>query len=172
MDFLRLYRDGFCQGTGKRGCKTEKHRCRWVDQQSDIMIRYHDEEWGTPVHDDRLLFEFMCLDAFQAGLSWLTVLKKRENLKKSFFDFDIDRCVRMTEKQMMAALNDPGIIRNRLKVFAVKKNALAALAVIGEFGSLDEYLWSMAGGRPSLITLRASWIFPPIPLSLTRCPGN
>ena len=126
----------------------EPVRCQWVDRQPEIMIRYHDEEWGVPIRDDRLLFEYLCLGAMQAGLNWLIVLKKRPHFRERFFRFDIERCAGMTEEQVEAALRDPGIIRNRLKVNAVRRNAAAALTVIDEFGSLGGHLWSFVDHAP------------------------
>ena len=113
------------------------------------MLRdYHDTEWGVPLHDDRALFEFLCLEGAQAGLSWRTVLGKREHYRKVFHDFEIARVAAMTDRQLEKLLLDPGIIRNRLKVSATRDNALTALGVIEEFGSLDGYLWSFVDGKP------------------------
>jgi DNA-3-methyladenine glycosylase I len=112
------------------------------------MVRYHDEEWGTPVRDDQELFGHLCLDGFQAGLSWMIVLRKRSAIQKRFFGFDMEKCAALTDRQLEEALEDPGIIRNRLKVHAVRKNAIAALAVIEEAGSLSDFLWSFVDGEP------------------------
>lgn len=111
------------------------------------MRAYHDTEWGVPLHDDRALFEFICLEGAQAGLSWSTVLNKRENYRRAFADFDIAHCARLTDRRIESLLGDPGIIRNRMKVTSVRDNARAALEVIGEHGSLDIYLWSFVDGR-------------------------
>jgi DNA-3-methyladenine glycosylase I len=121
-------------------------RCSWADS-SDLMRAYHDTEWGVPLHDDRALFEFLCLEGAQAGLSWRTVLDKRENYRRAFADFDIAKCARLTDKRIEALLGDAGIIRNRMKVTSVRDNARAALDVIKEHGSLDGYLWSFVDGK-------------------------
>jgi DNA-3-methyladenine glycosylase I len=122
-------------------------RCHWAT--SDELLRdYHDTEWGVPLHDDNALFEFLCLEGAQAGLSWRTVLAKRDNYRKAFHDFDIARVAAMKDRQLEKLLLDPGIIRNRLKVTSTRDNAIAALDVIREFGSLDVYLWSFVDGRP------------------------
>jgi DNA-3-methyladenine glycosylase I len=112
------------------------------------MIRYHDEEWGVPVHDDRLLFEFLILEGAQAGLSWLTILKRRETYRRAFDGFDPKQVATYGETKIAALLKDPGIIRNRLKVHAAVRNARAFLAIQEEFGSFDQYLWDFVGGKP------------------------
>lgn len=122
-------------------------RCFWAEF-SDSERDYHDTEWGRPLHGERELFEFLCLEGAQAGLSWRTILEKRANYGRVFHDFDIDRCARLTDEALEKALLDPGIVRNRLKVYGVRKNALAAQAVQKEHGSLDAYLWSFVGGKP------------------------
>ncbi|RPI39009.1 MAG: DNA-3-methyladenine glycosylase I [Methanoregulaceae archaeon] len=112
------------------------------------MVRYHDEEWGFPVHDDRVLFEFLILEGVQAGLSWQTVLNKRENYRKAFHDFDPEAVARFTGTDIGRLLSDPGIIRNRLKLSAAVQNAQKFLDVQKEFGSFDAYIWQFAGGKP------------------------
>jgi DNA-3-methyladenine glycosylase I len=112
------------------------------------MIAYHDEEWGVPVHDDRKQFEFLTLESAQAGLSWSTVLRKRENYRNAFADFDPEKVARFTEKRIERLLADPGIIRNRLKVTAAVTNARCFLKVRDEFGTFDAYLWRFVDGRP------------------------
>jgi DNA-3-methyladenine glycosylase I len=112
------------------------------------MIRYHDEEWGVPVHDDRLLFEFLILEGAQAGLSWETVLRKRERYREVFDGFDAERIAQYDEQKVRTLLADAGIIRNRLKISATISNAQAFLAVRREFGSFDAYLWQFTGGKP------------------------
>lgn len=112
------------------------------------MRDYHDREWGVPLHDDDALFEFMCLEGAQAGLSWRTVLDKRPRYREVFHGFDIARVACMTDDELERLLTDPGIIRNRNKIFSVRNNAGLALDVIDEFGSLDAYLWSFVGGQP------------------------
>ena len=125
----------------------ERQRCPWGA--TDPLLRdYHDTEWGVPLHDDRQLFEFLCLEGAQAGLSWRTVLAKRERYREVFHDFDIARVAAMKDRELEKLLLDPGIIRNRLKVFATRDNAITALGVIDEFGSLDRYLWSFVDGKP------------------------
>lgn len=121
------------------------HRC-WGDG-DPLMEKYHDEEWGTPVHDDRLLFEHLLLDSFQAGLSWRTILNKRENFRAAFDNFDPHKIAAYTEKDQERLLGDAGIIRNRLKIKAAIGNAKAALEIMEEFGSLDAYLWSFTENK-------------------------
>jgi DNA-3-methyladenine glycosylase I len=111
------------------------------------MIRYHDEEWGVPVHDDRTLFEFLILEGAQAGLSWETILRKRERYREVFHQFDAEKISRYDSRKVRELLADPGIIRNRLKISATISNAQAFLAVQREFGSFDSYLWQFTGGR-------------------------
>jgi len=123
-------------------------RCHWATGSDALMCHYHDTEWGMPLHDDRGLFEFLCLEGAQAGLSWRTVLTKRENYRKAFHNFEIARVAAMKDRELEKLLLDPGIIRNRLKVTATRDNAKAALEVIEEFGSLDVYLWSFVDGKP------------------------
>ncbi|RPH93082.1 DNA-3-methyladenine glycosylase I [candidate division KSB1 bacterium] len=121
-------------------------RCSWP-LDDELMVAYHDEEWGEPVHDDRKLFEFMVLDAMQAGLSWKTVLHKRENFRKAFADFEPAKVARFTEKKIERLLTDPGIIRNRLKVQSAVTNAKCFLDVQKEFGTFDKYIWQFTGGK-------------------------
>jgi DNA-3-methyladenine glycosylase I len=125
----------------------EQVRCGW-SLGHPSMIAYHDTEWGVPVHDDRKLFEFLVLDAAQAGLSWRTVLLKRENYRKAFDNFDAEKVARYTEKRVAKLLQNPGIIRNRLKVRSAVTNARAMLKVQDEFSSLDHYLWQFVDGLP------------------------
>jgi DNA-3-methyladenine glycosylase I len=122
-------------------------RCSWADN-SDIEREYHDHEWGVPLHDDRRLFEFLCLEGAQAGLSWRTVLEKRARYREVYRDFDIDYVASMDDRDLQRLLCDPGIIRNRLKVNAMRENARAARRVIEEDGSLDAWLWSFVDGTP------------------------
>jgi DNA-3-methyladenine glycosylase I len=112
------------------------------------MIAYHDREWGMPHHDDRALFELLILEGAQAGLSWSTILKKRENYRAAFDNFDAGKIARYTDRKVAALLADEGIVRNRLKVSAAISNAQAFLAVVKEYGSFDRYIWELAGGRP------------------------
>ncbi|HEX7814686.1 DNA-3-methyladenine glycosylase I [Dyella sp.] len=123
-------------------------RCAWANGDLEIMRDYHDNEWGVPLHDDRMLFEFLCLEGAQAGLSWRTVLVKRENYRRAYHDFVIDRVATMKDRELEKLLLDPGLVRNRLKIWSVRDNAKAAQEAITEFGSLDTYLWSFVGGKP------------------------
>lgn len=122
-------------------------RCTWACG-SALERDYHDREWGVPLHDDRALFEFIVLEGAQAGLSWRTILNKRENYRKAFHLFEIARVARMTDAALEKRLLDPGIVRNRLKVYSARANAQATLGVISEFGSLDAWLWTFVDGAP------------------------
>jgi len=133
--------------------KTEKARCPWPTD--ELMIRYHDREWGVPVHDDRLLFEYLTLEGAQAGLSWSTVLKKRENFRAAFDNFDTEKIARYGDKKVAELLGNAGIIRNRLKIHATIQNAKSFLKVREEFGSFDKYLWQFVDGQP-LVNRRKS----------------
>lgn len=121
-------------------------RCHWA--KSPLMIEYHDREWGVPVHDDRLLFEFLILEGAQAGLSWETILNKRKNYRRAFDRFDAEKIARYGKPKVRKLLRDAGIIRNRLKIASTISNAQAFLAVRKEFGSFDKYIWQFSGGRP------------------------
>ena len=123
------------------------HRCDWCGS-DPLYIAYHDTEWGVPVHDDRLLFEFLILEGAQAGLSWLTILKKRENYRKAFNTFDYERIARYTEKDVKRLLTDSGIVRNRLKIESAVRNGRAVLEICREHGSLDSFLWQYVDGTP------------------------
>ena len=125
-----------------------KKRCAWCPPGDAEYERYHDEEWGVPVHDDRRLFEMLILEGAQAGLSWRTILKRREGYRKAFDHFDAKKIARYDARKVKALLADPGIIRNRLKVAAAIENAKAFLAVRGEFGSFDKFIWQFVGGKP------------------------
>jgi DNA-3-methyladenine glycosylase I len=122
-----------------------RRRCHWA--QNELMGRYHDEEWGVPIHDDTRLFEFLILEGAQAGLSWETVLRKRERYREVFDGFDTERIARYDTKKVRALLADPGIIRNRLKISATISNARAFLDVQREFGSFDAYIWQFTNGK-------------------------
>ena len=124
-------------------------RCGWATS-DPLYLAYHDEEWGVPVHDDRRLFEMLILEGAQAGLSWITILKRREGYRKAFHGFNPEKIVRYTEKDVARLLTDPGIIRNRAKVEATIKNAQAYLDVVEETGSFDAYLWGLVGGKPRI----------------------
>jgi len=122
-----------------------KKRCDWAKK--PLEIEYHDNEWGVPVHDDRKLFEFLVLDGFQAGLSWTTILAKRENFRRAFDDFNYEKIAQYEEKKIEALLLDAGIIRNKLKIKVAISNARAFLKVQQEFGSFDRYIWSFTDGK-------------------------
>ena len=124
-----------------------KTRCEWCGSDPHY-VAYHDEEWGVPVHDDRLLFEFLILEGAQAGLSWLTILKKRENYRKAFHAFDVARVAKYTKADVARLLADAGIVRNRLKIESAIKNARGVLGIQEEYGSLDSYLWRYVDGIP------------------------
>lgn len=142
---------------------TGKRRCVWAGPGTDpLMLRYHDEEWGVPVHDDRLLFEFLILEGMQAGLSWQTILDKRENFRKAFAGFDPEVVARFTDRDIARLLADPGIIRNRLKVTAAVTNAKKFLEIQKEAGSFDAFIWQFTGGRTIVHRI------PPA----TPCPGT
>ena len=123
-----------------------KSRCNWAGEK-DYMIAYHDDEWGVPVHDDRKHFEFLVLEGAQAGLSWDTILRKREGYRRNFADFDPKKVAAFSDQQLEEILTDPAIVRNRLKVYSVRKNAIAFLKIQEEFGSFDAYIWSFVGGK-------------------------
>jgi DNA-3-methyladenine glycosylase I len=124
-----------------------EERCSWANG-DPLYVTYHDEEWGVPLHDDRKLFEFLVLEGAQAGLSWLTILRKREGYRKAFGGFDPKRVARYDARSVARLLADPGIVRNRQKVAAAIKNAKAYLTVQREFGSFDAYVWRFVAGRP------------------------
>ncbi len=122
-------------------------RCNWATN-DPLYIKYHDEEWGAPVHDDRLLFEFLILEGAQAGLSWITILKKRENYRKAFDNFNAKKIAIYDGKKIESLLSNEGIIRNKLKINAAVQNAKAYLDVQKEFGDFDKYIWQFIGGQP------------------------
>jgi DNA-3-methyladenine glycosylase I len=128
-------------------------RCGWASAEPNL--RYHDEEWGVPVHDDRTLFEFLILEGAQAGLSWTTILNKRENYRKAFAGFDPRRVAGFDRRKIQALLRDPGIVRNRLKIASTIENAKAFLRVQKEFGSFDAYIWQFVGGAPRVNAFKA-----------------
>ena len=141
-----------------------RKRCEWVTG-DPLYIAYHDQEWGVPVHDDRVLFEFLLLEGAQAGLSWLTILRKRENYRRALARFDARKIARFDRAKVKKLLADPGIVRNKLKVAAAIRNAKAFLQVQKEFGSFDAYIWQFAGGKPK----RNAWTsFREIPAKTTE----
>ena len=127
-----------------------KKRCGWVGESNPLMLEYHDREWGVPVHDDSKHFEFLVLEAAQAGLSWSIVLNKRASYRRAFSGFDPNKVARYTEKRVQKLLLDPGIIRNRQKIEAAVRNARAFLAIQDEFGSFDAYSWRFVDGQPKV----------------------
>ena len=130
-------------------------RCPWVPLDKPDYVEYHDREWGVPVHDDRLMFEFLLLESAQAGLSWYTVLRKRENYRKAFAAFDPERVARFTPKRIDKLLQNEGLIRNRLKIEAAVNNARAYLEVQQEFDGFCNYMWTFVGGEPKVSTPRS-----------------
>ena len=124
----------------------ERVRCAWAN--NELAIRYHDEEWGVPVHDDQTLFEFLILEGAQAGLSWNTILQKRDHYRKVFDRFDPERVARYDRRKVQQLLRDPGIIRNKLKIASAIANAKSFLLVLREFGSFDRYIWQFVSGKP------------------------
>lgn len=128
------------------------NRCEWCGS-DPLYISYHDTEWGVPVHDDRLLFEFLILEGAQAGLSWITVLKKRESYKKAFDNFDAVKVARYSDKDIARLKENPGIIRNRLKIESAVRNAQGVISIGEEFGSLNDYLWQFVDGE----TIQNEW---------------
>lgn len=144
--------------SGARGTPAEPVRCAWA--RTPLGIEYHDREWGVPVHDDRVIFEFLTLEAAQAGLSWYTVLRKREAYREAFAGFDAQKVARYGNKQVEALLQNPGIIRNRLKIHAAVSNAGKFLEVRNEFGSFDAYIWRFVGGKPLVNRLKTLKDYP------------
>ncbi|MCH8850190.1 MAG: DNA-3-methyladenine glycosylase I [Chloroflexi bacterium] len=140
--------------------KDTKRRCSWSGDDG-LMRAYHDEEWGVPVHDDRLLFEFLILEGAQAGLSWQTILNKRENYRKAFHRFDVARIAKYRQRDTDRLLADAGIVRNRAKIAAAIGNAKAFLDVQREFGSFDGYVWGFVGGKPRKNRVRSLSDIPP-----------
>ena len=136
-------------------------RCTWAGE-NELMIQYHDKEWGKPVHSDTQHFEFLILEAAQAGLSWLTVLKRRDGYRKAFANFDPKKVAKYDKKKMAALLKDPGIIRNRLKIAAAVNNAKRFLEVQKEFGSFNAYAWQFVGGKPKVNKLKTHKDIPAI----------
>jgi len=136
-------------------------RCAWVSISNPLMVQYHDREWGVPVHDDRRHYEFLVLEAAQAGLSWSIVLNKREGYRRAFSEFDPAKVARYTEKRIQKLTLDPAIIRNRMKIESAIRNARAFLAVQEEFGSFDAYGWQFVDGRPKLNRWKVTGQIPP-----------
>lgn len=135
-------------------------RCPWPVFDDPLYLKYHDEEWGVPVHDDRLIYEFLVLESFQAGLSWRTVLHKRENFRNAFAGFDFERVACFGSRDRERLMKDAGIIRNRAKIEAAVNNAQRFIEVRGEFGMFSEYMWSWAGGKPEVHRFRSLTDYP------------
>lgn len=138
-----------------------RRRCEWAEKGNDRYIAYHDEEWGVPVHDDPTHFEFLILEGAQAGLSWSTILDKRDGYRKAFAGFDPDKVARFTTSKIERLLENRAIVRNRLKIESAVKNARAFLEVQNEFGSFDAYLWPFVGGKPKVNRRRRMRDIPP-----------
>lgn len=124
------------------------NRCEWVDTNNQLYVDYHDNEWGVPVHDDRILFEFLTLEGAQAGLSWITILQKREGYRKAFAEFDVQKVASFSETRIQELKSNPAIVRNELKIRSTVTNAKAFIKVQEEFGSFNTFLWSFVGGEP------------------------
>ena len=124
-----------------------KQRCKWCQNNGEIYIKYHDEEWGVPVHEDRHFFEHIVLEGAQAGLSWITILKRRENYRKAFDNFDVKKVAKYDDKKIEELVLDAGIIRNRLKIKSAVRNAKVFMAIQKEFGSFDKFFWSFTAGK-------------------------
>lgn len=139
---------------------TQKVRCTWAGT-DPLYVEYHDEEWGVPSHDDRHLFEMLTLEGAQAGLAWITILRKRDGYRKAFDDFDVAKVARYTPRRVEKLLADPAIVRNRLKVESTIDNARATLAVQKEFGSLDAFLWRFVDGVPKVNRWQSTKEVPP-----------
>jgi len=137
---------GMPSNCGETSPRERLRRCAWAN--GDLSVAYHDREWGVPVHDDRLLFEFLILEGAQAGLSWITILNKRENYRRAFDNFDARKVARYDARKVRKLLADEGIVRNQLKIRSAVQNAEAFLAVQKEFGAFDRYIWQFVGGRP------------------------
>jgi DNA-3-methyladenine glycosylase I len=133
---------------------SRKRRCPWIDLGKPDYVEYHDKEWGVPVHDDQTLFEFLTLEAAQAGLSWYTVLRKRESYRAAFAGFDPTKVARYGKREIESLLQNPGIIRNRQKILAAINNAQRFVEVQAEFSSFDRYIWGFVGGNPVVHKLR------------------
>lgn len=131
----------------------ELKRCAWVPKNNIEYIKYHDEEWGVPVYDDVKLFEMLILEGAQAGLSWSTILKKRNGYKKAFCNFDVQKCSKLSNEQLESLMQNPEIIRNKLKIFSVRKNAIVFIQIQKEFGSFSNYIWSYVDNKPLINNL-------------------
>ena len=146
----------------KTKSKNDICRCPWVDLSKVDYVEYHDKEWGVPVYDDRLLFEFLTLESAQAGLSWYTVLEKRGNYRRAFENFEPEKIARFDRAKIEGLLLNPGIIRNRLKIQATVNNAHKFLEVQAKYGSFSKYIWGFVGGKPKINTIRELSDYPAI----------
>jgi len=154
---INYYADGWFylrMGQGVYMSDNNVCRCGWVDLTKPDYVEYHDKEWGVPVKDDKRQFEFLTLESAQAGLSWYTILKRRENYRKAFADFDVERVAQFDQQKIEQLLQDEGIIRNKLKVNAAVSNAKLFIEIQKEFGSFTQYIWSFVGGQPKVNELR------------------
>lgn len=125
----------------------EKVRCGWANPKNKLYIEYHNNEWGFPLHDDQKLFELLCLEGAQAGLSWETILNKRDEYRKCYFDFDIEKIIKKSNEELLERMQNYGVIKNKLKTLSIKKNALAYKKIVGEHGSLNKFLWSYVNNQ-------------------------
>lgn len=142
--------------------KSRLRRCDWAEESDALMIKYHDTEWGVPLYNDKKIFEFLCLESFQAGLSWRTILNKRKNFEKAFDGFDPVKISKFTKKDFNRLMKDASIVRNRLKIEAAINNASRFLEVRQEFGAFSKYMWSFVENRPIVHTIRTIKDYKPI----------
>ncbi|MFH1968563.1 MAG: DNA-3-methyladenine glycosylase I [bacterium] len=140
----------------------KQKRCAWVSDSDDLMVKYHDKEWGVPLHSDKKIFEFLCLESFQAGLSWKTILNKRENFRKAFAYFDPVKVSKFTKKDFNRLMHDKGIVRNHMKIEAAINNASKFLEVKKKFGTFSNYMWGFVHDRPIINTIRTMKDYKPI----------
>jgi DNA-3-methyladenine glycosylase I len=131
---------------------SDKQRCGWVNLKNPLYIKYHDEEWGREIHNDHQLFELLCLEGAQAGVTWELVLNRREEYRQCFWKFDIETLIGKSDTELLERIQDFGVIKNRLKTVGIKKNAIAYQKIVAEHGSLDKYLWDFVNGKPIVNT--------------------
>jgi DNA-3-methyladenine glycosylase I len=144
---MGVYHINYGRRTGGAGKIMEKKRCFWVDEKSPVYVKYHDEEWGVPVYDDKKLYEMLLLETFQAGLSWITILRKREAFREAFDNFSVEKVASYKEEKLEELMQNQGLIRNRKKMEAAIKNAKIFMEIQTEFGSFSNYLWSFTDGQ-------------------------
>lgn len=142
--------------------KNSTARCKWVSENDPLMAEYHDKEWGFPLRNDKKIFEFLCLESFQAGLSWRTILNKRKNFEKAFAGFDPLKVAKFTKKDFNRLMNDKGIVRNRMKIEAAINNASRFLEVQKEFGTFSKYMWGFVNNRPIVNTIKTIKDYKPV----------